>query len=73
MRRAVIHSLPEAIHMRGVQSVGIEADPSTAADSLAEGQGTVVDGAIDLGLREVPHRSSAVAETTVAPLIVHGP
>ena len=73
MRRAVVHSLVEARRMRAVQAVGIEANPSAAADVSAEAVDTVGDRAIYLGLREVPHRSPAVNNATAAePLIVHG-
>ncbi len=73
MRCAVVHSLPEAIHMRAVQAVGIESDPIPLL-TPAEGRDTVGDSAIDLGLREVPHWSTAVINATAAkPLIVHGP
>src|SRR3954466_12241855 len=73
MRRAVVQSLPEAIHMRGVQAGGIETYPGAAADGLAKGQGAVIDGVIRLSCCKVPHRPGAVTNATAAPLIVHVP
>jgi hypothetical protein len=73
VRRAVVHSFPEAVGMRGVQAIGIKTDPSATADVSAEAIDAVRDRAVDLGLREVPHRSSALINaTTTVPLIVHG-
>ncbi len=73
MRRAVVHCLPETRRVRRVQAVGIEADKSSSADVITEGQNTVVDGILYLGCREVPHRPGAVTNATFAPLTVDGP